>query len=71
MKADWHVNSIATSACPTHLDMVSNLPSVDRFSPFEELNLVSCGMENIRFWRVKERWVTVYKVELGWWMRAK
>eukprot|EP00441_Pelagodinium_beii_P032413 CAMPEP_0197643076 /NCGR_PEP_ID=MMETSP1338-20131121/16530_1 /TAXON_ID=43686 ORGANISM="Pelagodinium beii, Strain RCC1491" /NCGR_SAMPLE_ID=MMETSP1338 /ASSEMBLY_ACC=CAM_ASM_000754 /LENGTH=1835 /DNA_ID=CAMNT_0043216291 /DNA_START=42 /DNA_END=5549 /DNA_ORIENTATION=- len=25
-----------------------------RFSPFEELNLVTCGKENIRFWRVKE-----------------
>ena len=26
-----------------------------RFSPFEELALVSCGPENIRFWKVKAR----------------
>eukprot|EP00931_Biecheleriopsis_adriatica_P023996 TRINITY_DN15043_c0_g1_i2.p1 TRINITY_DN15043_c0_g1~~TRINITY_DN15043_c0_g1_i2.p1 ORF type:complete len:1968 (+),score=448.09 TRINITY_DN15043_c0_g1_i2:92-5995(+) len=25
-----------------------------RFSPFEHLNLVTCGRENIRFWRIKE-----------------
>ena len=25
-----------------------------KFSPFEELRLVSCGQESLRFWRVKE-----------------
>ena len=25
-----------------------------RWSPFEQLHLVSCGRENIRFWRVKD-----------------
>eukprot|EP00435_Cladocopium_sp_Y103_P010187 s201_g2.t1 len=36
-----------------------------RFSPFEELNLVSCGMENIRFWRVKEKHIPGCLVPLG------
>lgn len=25
-----------------------------RFSPFEEFSLVSCGRENIRFWRIRK-----------------
>lgn len=34
---------------------ISEFPIVKiRFSPFEEFGLVSCGRENIRFWRIRK-----------------
>lgn len=42
-----HVKLIARQASEWDIDCL-------RFSPFESLHLVSCGKENIRFWRAKD-----------------
>lgn len=36
-----------------------------RFSPFEKLTLISCGMENVRFWRIKDSHLSGCMVPLG------
>ncbi|CAE7837569.1 wdr90 [Symbiodinium sp. CCMP2592] len=36
-----------------------------RFSPFEKLTLISCGMENVRVWRIKDSHLSGCMVPLG------
>eukprot|EP00929_Paragymnodinium_shiwhaense_P063722 TRINITY_DN31854_c0_g2_i1.p1 TRINITY_DN31854_c0_g2~~TRINITY_DN31854_c0_g2_i1.p1 ORF type:complete len:2111 (-),score=425.53 TRINITY_DN31854_c0_g2_i1:245-6577(-) len=40
-----------------------------RLSPFEELQIVTCGRENIRFWRVKDKHMRGQSVTLNSWAR--
>jgi WD repeat-containing protein 90 len=50
----WDVSRIREGRHSIVARQVSDFPITKlRFSPYEDLKLVSCGRENIRFWRVK------------------
>lgn len=52
----WNIARVATGHHPVVARQVSDFPiSRIRFSPYDLTRLVSCGRENIRFWRVKRR----------------
>jgi WD40 repeat protein len=47
--------SIHTKTTALVAKQISEFPVLKiRFSPFEEFGLVSCGRENIRFWRIRK-----------------
>eukprot|EP00928_Gymnodinium_smaydae_P026312 TRINITY_DN20709_c1_g3_i1.p1 TRINITY_DN20709_c1_g3~~TRINITY_DN20709_c1_g3_i1.p1 ORF type:complete len:2082 (-),score=410.92 TRINITY_DN20709_c1_g3_i1:81-6326(-) len=53
----WDVSRVASGGKVTPLARQTSADwDIDcvRFSPFEELQLVTCGRESIRFWRVKD-----------------
>ena len=47
--------SISNKSTAVVAKQISEFPiNKIRFSPFEEFGLVSCGRENIRFWRIRK-----------------
>lgn len=66
--AVWDVQILATQGAPLSLvaRQISEFPiSKIRFSPFEDASLVSCGRENIRFFRIRKKHLPACPVQLN------
>ena len=66
--AVWDVQTLATQGAPLSLvaRQISEFPiSKIRFSPFEDASLVSCGRENIRFFRIRKKHLPACPVQLN------